>query len=155
MGIRIVALRHAKPISEGYAEDHLRPLSEEGRFRQRLLVKMLIEKEISPSLILSSPFLRAVQTAEILAESFELDFAEEPILGQSYDSRKLLAMLADLNLDATVFLVGHAPTLENFINLLVGRVAIPEGLSKSSAAVIEFKEQIVLGKGRLVHYLKA
>lgn len=155
MAVRIVALRHAKPSSEGYAEDSLRPLSDEGRETQKMLMQMLEEKQINPTIILSSPLLRAKQTAQIATDTFGVKFQDEPSLGDEFDSDALLDKLSILSQNETIFLVGHAPSLGGFINRLVGENVIPHGLSKSSAAIVDFDQKVIFGKGKFIDYFKA
>ncbi len=155
MPYRIVALRHAEPTSDGYADDSLRPLSEVGRRNQKKLTKMLQYKGIIPTLILTSPLLRALETAGIVGAAFNVEIQEEPALGDQFNTNKLLKVIASSENHTTIFLVGHAPTLGSFISDLVGENVIPQGLSKSSAAIVEFESNIELGAGKLTDYIKA
>lgn len=150
----IVAIRHAKPVSEGYAEDHLRPISEEGKEAQKKLAAHLQEAGIIPNTIWTSPLLRAQQSAEILSEIFAVPYREEPALGNSFDRERILEKIPLPELNQTLFLVGHAPTLPEFVNDLVGEDALPEGLSKSAAAVVTFTDQIEFGHGYFVQVFK-
>ena len=155
MTVRVVALRHAKPSGEGYAEDSLRPLSSEGREIQLKLTQMLKEKGIIPTLILTSPLLRAQQTAQIATELFGVVFQDEPALGNDFDSNTLLSKISDSDKNITVFLVGHAPTLGEFMNNLVGENVLPNGLSKRSAAIVDFDDRVSFGKGKFIDYFRA
>jgi len=150
MTTRLVAIRHAKPLSEGYAEDSLRPLAEEGKAVQRIVTQKIKEGGIKPDVILCSPLLRAQQTAEIIGETFDIPVQDELALGDQFDSHKLLDFLPPPDHNQTIVFVGHAPTLAEFVNQLVGEVALPNGLSKSEAAVVEFDNTIGFGKGKFI-----
>ena len=154
MTTRIVAIRHAKPLSEGYAEDSLRPLSDEGKEVQKQLTEKLYAIGIRPTHILTSPLLRAQQTAQIATDIFEVPFKDEAALGDDFDGNKLLQSLPPPDENATVFLVGHAPTLGDFVNKLVGREALPDGLSKSTAAIVDFEAGVTFGEGTFIDYIK-
>jgi len=99
------------------------------------------------------PLRRARQTAQIIADLFDIPFEIEPALGDAFDPETLLHLMPPVEEDATIFLVGHAPSLGNFVNQLAGNDALPTGMAKSSAAVVSFSEHIAFGKGRLIHYL--
>jgi len=152
MTTTLVVLRHAKPVSgEGYADSDLRPLSDEGRNKQRKMAEFLKSEDIIADKIFTSPLLRAVQTAEIVAEVFSMEFEKELVLGNRFNVGRLMAKI---ELDKTTFFVGHIPTLENFVRDLVGEDVLPDGLSKSAAVILEFPNVIEMGKARFVAYHK-
>lgn len=144
--LRIVAIRHAQPASEGYAEDFLRPLSQEGRANQRIAAQKLEKEGIVPTAIWSSPLLRAEQTAEILAEYFSISYRIEPALGGAFNGTTLLRAFPAPSANETLFLVGHMPALPDFVNELVGEQVV-ETLPKSGSAVVEFQDAVAFGKG--------
>ena len=154
MSIRIVVIRHAKSLSEGYADDSLRPLSEEGKQIQKQLTVKLRDAGIKPTLILTSPLLRAEQTAQIATDIFDVPFEDELALGNDFNGQKLLERLSQCGDNETVFLVGHAPTLGEFVNNLVGEIVLSNGISKSCAAVVDFEGDVAFGKGKFTHYYK-
>lgn len=154
MSTKVVLLRHAKPLTEGYADDLLRPLSQEGIEKQILLAEQLRKEEIIPTFILTSPILRAIETAEIVGRAFAMDAIEEAVLGEAYDSQSLYDKTLAYPPGSTLFLIGHAPSLEHFLSVLTNGASISGGLSKSSAAIIEFQSRITSGKGRLIRYIK-
>ena len=154
MSTTIIAIRHAKPKSEGYADERLRPLHDEGIATQRAMAQLIADKGYSPNSIYSSPILRAVQTAEILAEKFSLSVNQTEALGYGLDRAALLSLIPPPDKNQALVLVGHAPNLAEFINDLVGDIVLPEGLSKSGAAILSFNEQPGIGKATFVEYLK-
>ena len=120
--------------------DAERPLTREGIEKTRLAARGLRKLGVKPDLILSSPLLRAVQTAEIAAR--ELGWPKEKIhrtraLEPDADPAELLKELARLKQDV-VLCTGHAPPLDELIDHAVGvRVAFT-GLKKAGAACLEF-----------------
>lgn len=152
MSTRLVAIRHAKPLSEGYAEDALRPLSEEGKAIQLHAAKQLKDEGIVPTIILSSPLLRAQETAQVITDVFNVPFEDEIALGNDFNQESLLKRIPSPEENQTLFLVGHAPTLGHFINALVGENVLPHGLSKSCAAVVDFKDKVGVGQAKFVSY---
>lgn len=148
--MRVVLVRHAKPYSEGFAEDALRPLSDEGREVQYKMTKLLKEKGIRPTAVLTSPLLRARDTAQFFTDFFDVVFEEEPALGNEFNNQVLLKRISEQEEDSCLVLVGHAPTLEEFLHDLTGGEI--KCLSKSSAAIVDFEGEAAFGKGVFVAY---
>ena len=122
--IRLFILRHA--IAEDrdedrWPDDSKRPLSQKGKKKMRYLAESINRLGFSFDLILSSPYLRAKQTAEIAAQAL---FANDKLLlsDQLAPSGNMLALMRDLarqELEGkTIMLVGHEPYLSNLISLL-------------------------------------
>ena len=93
----ILLIRHASAgqRAEWEGDDRLRPLDERGRRQARALVEALAGYEVER--ILSSPYLRCVQTVESLAEARGLTVEHAPELGedrQDVDAAPLLRSLA-------------------------------------------------------------
>ena len=93
----ILLIRHASAgqRAEWEGDDRLRPLDERGRWQARALVEALAGYEVER--ILSSPYLRCVQTVESLAEARGLTVEHAPELGedrQDVDAAPLLRSLA-------------------------------------------------------------
>jgi phosphohistidine phosphatase len=153
MSRRIVALRHGKPLSEGYAEDGLRPLSDEGREITARTLFSLKERGYIPTQILSSPLLRALQTAEVVADAFDLSVDVELGLGPDFDREQLLATIASMDDGGVLYLVGHAPTLADFVTELVGEQVLPAGLGKSCAATAMFNEEVTWGTAQFLELI--
>ena len=69
--MKLYILRHGiavEPGTPGYETDADRPLTSEGERKMRQIAGAMEALELSFDLILSSPYLRARQTAEIVAE---------------------------------------------------------------------------------------
>ena len=106
----------------GIKHDADRPLTAEGRARIRGIAQAMQTLNLSFDLILASPYLRARQTAEIVAEQFQKPraFQLSELLTPEGNSKKLLT---DLNqhrpASENVLLVGHEPGLSRLISTLV------------------------------------
>lgn len=148
---RLIVIRHGKPLSDGFAEDGLRPLSNEGRIVQRQMAERLKALGISPGLILTSPLLRAVQSAEIVGEVFEAPVEEESALGEEFDAEVVLGRILP---GKTIAIVGHMPTLPQLVEKLVGKPVLPDGICKSGMVILSFKDKIGWGKAHFENYLK-
>ncbi|MBT3394187.1 MAG: histidine phosphatase family protein [Waddliaceae bacterium] len=156
MATTVVVLRHGKPVdSEGYAEDGLRPLSEEGRSVQRAVVEGLKDKNIVPTMVYTSPLVRAQETAGIVADVFDVEVQDTEALScDTFDAEKLLTILHNSNEGSTIFFVGHAPTLGNLVNEFVGEEVINDGIAKSGVAIVTFNDAIALGNATFISYFK-
>lgn len=69
--MRLYLLRHAEAVPHGtpdYADDAERPLTDAGREQARAVAKGLKRLKLPIELIATSPYVRAAQTAEHLAE---------------------------------------------------------------------------------------
>jgi phosphohistidine phosphatase len=102
--------------------DSRRRLTNEGVDKMRRAAKGMKALELSFDLILSSPYLRARETAEIVAEALRPDKKLElsNALIPEGDSRVLIEELAKkYPAKKQVLIVGHEPSLSRLISLLV------------------------------------
>jgi phosphohistidine phosphatase len=119
----ILILRHAKSSwSDPYRSDFDRPLAKRGRKDAPLMGEVLALFQCVPDRILSSPALRARQTTELVAEACGYRRSihwEDSFYGAgSYEMIAALQRLPDAV--ECPMLVGHNPTLEETVSLLLG-----------------------------------
>ncbi len=152
MATTVILIRHGKPQTGEGTNRTDPPLSTEGETATRRVAMHLNKEGYKPDLILCSPLARAQQSAEIIAKVSPAPIQSIEALGGSFDQDALIAKLPPPNHDKTIYLVGHDPTLTLFAHNLVGQKVLPAGLSKSGSVVIEFSDQVALGKGRMVSY---
>jgi phosphohistidine phosphatase len=124
--VNLLVMRH------GPAEDHSssgadgdRALTPKGRDRVYAVAKALVDAKEAPSHIVTSPLVRAVQTAEIVAlvtglgeRGGTVDVRRE--IAPGGNTAHLVHKLASEGIDG-VLLVGHEPDLSALIVSLVGR----------------------------------
>ena len=123
-----------EPGTPGYENDSERPLIPKGERRLRSAAAAMKKLELSFDLILSSPFIRAKQTAEIVVGELKLkqgiEFFDGLVPGGN--PKALIHALNGLKpTPGNVLLVGHEPYLSRLISLLV---------SGHADAVIEMKK---------------
>ena len=119
--MQLFLIRHADAVGEiAGLPDAARALDKIGRQRARELGKRLRWHDCTPSLIWSSPTVRAVQTVEVIAGVIGWREAIDVIaaLAPDGDPRDVVAMLAALPADAVVILAGHGPMLRDLLALL-------------------------------------
>jgi phosphohistidine phosphatase len=123
---RFYLVRHAKAERHGAGPDEARHLTDEGRAdfaaRARALAPRLVVTRV-----LTSPFARARETAELLARATGATLEEEAALASGASSgRQLLAL--GRTLGAGCALVGHNPELAEAIAIAGGgEVEVPPG----------------------------
>jgi phosphohistidine phosphatase len=115
--VLVYLCRHAKAAPGEL--DELRPLTPEGADQARRLGELLARKGVPPTLVLSSPLLRARQTAEAIARATSAELHTDARLapGATVDSlRELVAELA-----GAVATVGHQPDCSEIAFAVTGR----------------------------------
>ena len=145
--MELFLLRHGLAVERGtpgFANDADRPLTPQGRRQLRKIAAAMRRMELSFDAILSSPFLRARQTAEIVAKELKLKnrltFADE--LQPGGNAKKLIEKLATLKPPPeNILLVGHEPDLSNMISWFVtGATGAGFVLKKGGLAKLEIKK---------------
>ncbi|MEZ4386347.1 MAG: histidine phosphatase family protein [Candidatus Krumholzibacteriia bacterium] len=132
-GLRLYFLRHGRADRDQFAgpDDGLRPLVEAGRHRTRLVADLLLRLDSGIDAVVTSPLLRARQTAEIVAGRLGLTdtLIEDARLGPGFDLPTLAAVLAGLAGDPRrILMVGHEPSLSTVIGEIAGgRVVLRKG----------------------------
>jgi|SRR5215472_2375914 len=122
--------------------DPERYLTEEGLAKTKAVAKGLASFRVSPALFLTSPYTRAVQTAEVFADA--LDYARQKIrrselLLPGAEPTLLFRELAREKQASSIFLFGHAPHLDEVIATAVGSKRHVTTLKKAGVALIELK----------------
>jgi len=120
--MNLYLVRHgiAEEIS-GYEDDSLRPLTEKGREKMQKIAQTLKDMGVAPDLIVSSPYVRASQTASILAK--ELKYKAEIVYGHFLvPMGEPDDMIGEINEKYSVdelMLVGHEPSLSGLASVLL------------------------------------
>ena len=116
-------LRHAKAVARqaGIPEEQ-RYLTSEGREAFNLNSLHFRERGMEPDLILTSPLIRSVQTAEILACTlgFTGPLLVEPLLAPGFGRSQLRRLLNQHEAIKELVLVGHEPDLSLLVTSLLG-----------------------------------
>jgi phosphohistidine phosphatase len=109
-------VRHAH--AEKGDPDDLRPLSERGRDEARAVATQLAEHDTPPTLVLTSPLLRARQTAEPIAQATGAELRVDERLAPGLTPDELLATLDEKR--GPVAVVGHQPDFSEIAFALTG-----------------------------------
>ncbi len=129
--MKIYLLRHGIATErEDPSKDSERPLTDKGRDHMEKIAAALKQLKLKPDLILSSPYVRADQTAKIFAKEFkmkkELKYTDL-LTPEAQPGALIEAIPQDYQVDELV-LVGHYPNigllLEAFLGLDVGETIV-------------------------------
>jgi phosphohistidine phosphatase len=150
--MNLFILRHGIAVERdpvSFPDDSRRPLTLKGEERVRLICEAMQALELSFDRILSSPYRRASQTAEIVATSLglkkALEFCDELI--PEGDPKALVRQINRLEtLPENTLLVGHEPQLSGLISQLIsGESGAAIDLKKGGLAKLEVETQLRLG----------
>lgn len=152
---RLILLRHAQAgDAAGFAgADRDRPLTAGGEASAQAIARALAGCLSPPTLLVSSPYLRARQTAGPLAEALGVPLREKKWLAPGQlAGLELEALAGRLPADGRLVIVGHEPDLSTLAGRLLGLTsgASPVRLGKGDALGLE---GALPGQMRLVWHL--
>jgi phosphohistidine phosphatase len=114
--VQLVIVRHAEAAAG--EPDELRPLTPEGREAARALGEQLAAEGVRPDAVLSSPLLRARETAQELARPAGLEAEPDERLAPGATAESVKAAVAERG--QTVVVVGHQPDCSQIAAALTG-----------------------------------
>ena len=136
---KLYLLRHAKSSwDDANLADFERPLNDRGERTAPFMGKFMRENSFEPSIIISSPAVRAKQTAVLVKEAADYP-CELRFDDRIYEAspRTLLQVVSEIDAThQTTMLVGHNPGMEAFICLLTGDL---ESMPTAALAVIDME----------------
>jgi len=143
--MQIYVVRHGIAIDRQAAKapaDAERFLTEEGKDKTRQVAAGFAKLEVNADVFYSSPYVRAVQTAEIFADVLEYPKAKirrtDLLLPSADPAMFFRELLKDKDSTAAI-LFGHAPHLDELVAAALGSKHIITALKKAGAAFIELK----------------
>ncbi len=150
----LVIIRHAKATHETGYIDFERPLTSKGVHDAAMMAGRLKESNHVPQMLVSSPALRTISTANIFSQHLDLQAAEEikGIYEADVDDLIDVVTLLPDELD-DIGLVGHNPGLGQLLYYYTGAA---HDVPTCAVAVIEFDTDVWAAvnsnSGRLVYY---
>ena len=149
--MNIFLIRHSKaePTSPT-KKDIDRELTEEGISIINRSVELWKNRIISFDSIITSPFKRAVQTAEIIAElmNYKNDLIIDSVLSPGSSTRSVI-QLAEVLIGENIAFVGHQPDMSYHISSLACNSQVNLKFSPVSIAKVSFNGNPKPGKGIL------
>jgi phosphohistidine phosphatase len=136
--VDLFLIRHAAAVDETIElRDPYRHLTPHGRKQATSLGERLRWHDCAPTHIFTSPLVRAVQTAELVAAGLQSEVAVVSALGLApgESERSIIAAVQALPADSVVVLVGHEPGLSGIAAVLL---SLPDfgALAKAEAVRI-------------------
>lgn len=141
--MQIYLVRHAEALErqEGLA-DEVRHLTRRGRKQAVKQARRLKKNKVRAELIISSPMVRAVQTAELLAVEIGKDavVAAHPSLALEADAAAVVTMIREAGKLKSLVLVGHEPQLSAVAAQLLGYEHVAP-LAKGSCLALSWRPE--------------
>jgi len=149
--MNLFLLRHSiaeKPSPS--KSDSNRGLTQEGKNIILSVSKFIKTIEPNLQIILSSPYLRAYQTAEIILQTFDnkIKLLKENNLAAGCTSGTLIEILNSYE-EENILIVGHQPDISNHISNFTSNGNINLVFSPGTFAKIKFESRISYNKGML------
>lgn len=125
--MRIYFVRHG--IAEDLSSsDFARELTNRGRKRLANAAKVIKQLGLRPSVIFTSPRLRSLQTAEIIAAELKIDVTVSEAVNFGFNLSDVQSLTRDMTYDDEVMFVGHNPDMSELVNQMTGTdVAMKKG----------------------------
>lgn len=147
--MRLLLVRHGEAVdSRSAASDHDRWLTDAGRRTVTTVGEMLSRMDLHYTSVLTSPLVRAVQTAEILA-AMQPGFdgpvrVHRALSSEEGTTAQALHPVEEAGSDDLIVMVGHMPKV-GVLAAHLGRLAHAPAFGTSSACLLTVED----GKGRL------
>lgn len=159
--MNLYIIRHGQAGHFGdpqWPDDGKRPLTEEGKERFARVVEKLVERGFAPEVIATSPLLRCLQTAEILADGLpnRPEVVELDALRPGSDLPALLDWTAQQPPEhRQVSWVGHAPDVGRMVAALIDASDSWIRFAKGATALIRFHGRPEIARGEFRWLLTA
>lgn len=152
--MNLYIMRHGIAVNageHGVQRDADRFLSDEGRRKTSAVGRGLERLGVRPGLILTSPLVRTLQTAELIATAADpaipFEIFEPLAPGGEFD--EILRELKSRS-DGDLLLVGHMPEVSEWVSLFLGGdPGLEINFKRAAVACIRFEGLPALGCGRL------
>ena len=138
---------HAGDPAAWTGDDAARPLSDKGEKQADRLGAFLAGVGFKPDAIISSPKLRAAQTAEIVARHLGVPYSTDDRLAHALDLATLETLLGDAGDPSRPVVAGHDPDLSDLVAELAGSEGIP--MRKGALTRIDVERPLRSGSGTL------
>jgi len=146
--IELYLLRHAHAgdPADWEGEDEGRPLTRKGRRQAKRLGSFMRAVGLEPDALVTSPLVRALETAELVAKALRTEVVVDPRLAGDLGIGRLDEILGELDAERPV-LVGHDPDFSALVAMLCGASRIP--MKKGALARLDVERPLQPGGGVL------
>ncbi len=147
-------MRHAQTEwADAGIEDAHRHLTEQGRAQAQAIAQQFQAKQATLDVIYTSPAIRTLTTAQIIATQFEIAKQHIVIDPQIYAAQvhNLLAVLAEIEeIHQTMLIVGHNPSVSDLVGYLCNQPRIQ--LSPATLVGLQIESPSWLETSHGIHY---
>lgn len=147
MLLHLLRHAHAGDWSAWDGPDATRPLTDKGRSQAERLGAFLAGLGFAPDAIITSPKMRATQTAEIVAAALGSPVTVDDRLAGPLQPATVDAILDDHGSPVRPVLVGHDPDFSELVAVLCGAGGVP--MRKGAFARVEVDRPLQPGAGTL------
>jgi phosphohistidine phosphatase len=147
MELYLVRHAHAGDPGAWDGPDERRPLSDKGEKQSDRLGRFLAGIGFVADAIITSPKVRAAQTARIVAAQLGVSVGEDDRLGGEVGIGTLESILRDAGNPGRAIIVGHDPDFTDLVALLCGAARVP--MKKGALARIDAERPLQPGGGTL------
>ncbi len=137
--MRLLLLRHGVAEDAGPAtgfQDEPRALTADGTAKMQLAARGVARLNLGVEAVVSSPLVRCVQTATIVAEALGLPVVQDARMAPGADLDAVADLLTEHPDAGTVLLCGHQPDMSSLVAELTGGMA---AFRKGTLAVMEME----------------
>src|SRR4051794_28042580 len=121
----LVRHAHAGDPARWTGDDARRPLSAKGRLQADTVARHLVSLAVDLDVIITSPLVRARQTADTIARALDMAVQVEDRVAQGLSMSALERVLADAGDPGAALVVGHDPDFSDLLANLAGAGSIP------------------------------
>jgi phosphohistidine phosphatase len=146
IGLHVLRHAHAGNPERWHGDDAERPLSDKGRKQAERLGKLLEDADEAPDLFITSPKVRAEETAQIVAKRLGAPVAVDRRLGGALDLGTLSDVLLAHPHAERPCVVGHDPDFSELLSILAGAEL---EMKKGALATVEVDRPLRAGAGGL------
>jgi len=148
--MEIYLLRHGiAEAAKAGAADSERALTEEGKQKLGAVLERAAAAGVKPSVILSSPYRRARETADMAAKTLKCSkVVETEALAPSSMPEDVWQVICQQKRENAVLLAGHDPLLSQTVGFLLGAPGLQVDLKK--AALVRVDQETLRGQPRAI-----
>lgn len=134
MNLYLMRHAHAGQREEWTGPDFERPLTEKGRRAAEAAASGLAHRSPPISRIITSPYVRAAETAAIVAARLGVPVTTSDALSPSFGLSGLAAVLTEAGWAGDLLLIGHQPSMGQVLAALIGQGDVMVDMKKASVA---------------------
>lgn len=145
--MELLVLRHGDAENTDSSGDHARALVATGFEQAKQAGNFVRRYGCSPEIVLTSPVIRAWETAETFCHAAELDPPiRQPWLGCGMHPETAVAEILAFQSHQRVMVVGHEPDLSTLLEFLLGSASDTMLMEKGSLASLELNQSCRRGR---------